>query len=122
MAKPSEAQAISELALRSKAHWNYSKDQLAVFRKELTISPDEVGPRRTHVLEDSDRILGFYTLAPLESGEVELEHIFIEPASGSHLVPGIFLHGAGFKIFDGIRQHQHCGGGWEPKRLGQDRT
>jgi GNAT superfamily N-acetyltransferase len=79
IAHASEAQAISDLAFRSKSHWEYTPDQLEVFRGELTITPDQVTQKRAHVAEESGAIVGFYTLAALNENEAELEHIFVDP-------------------------------------------
>jgi N-acetylglutamate synthase-like GNAT family acetyltransferase len=59
--------------------WAYSLEELAVYRTELTIAPEDVVPRRTHVIEERSQIVGFYTLRAREPGAAELEHIFIEP-------------------------------------------
>lgn len=53
---------------------------MAVFRRELTMTEDQILPRRTHVLESEGEIRGFYTLVPHSDTTVELEHLFIEPA------------------------------------------
>jgi GNAT superfamily N-acetyltransferase len=78
-ARADEAARLSALALRSKAHWGYRADHMEVFRAELTVAPEDVGPQRTHVLESEGEIAGFYTLIPLDSGELELGHLFVEP-------------------------------------------
>ena len=54
-AHPEEAAQISELALRSKSHWDYAPEQLEVFREELTLTPETIRPHRTHVLLDRRR-------------------------------------------------------------------
>jgi len=78
-ARRGEAALISSLALRSKAHWNYSKEQLDVFAHELTIRPEDIAGRRTHVVESDGIVVGFYALCSITSEVVELEHLFIEP-------------------------------------------
>jgi len=79
-AVPEEAEWISALALRSKAHWGYSPEQMSVFSRELTLSPTDIAARRAHVLEENGRIVGFYTLATRAEGDAELEHLFVEPS------------------------------------------
>src|SRR5581483_9656510 len=78
-ARPDEAAAISALALRSKAHWGYSPDAMAVFQAELTLSPAEVLTGRAHVVEEEGQLVGFYTLRARGQGVIELEHLFVEP-------------------------------------------
>jgi GNAT superfamily N-acetyltransferase len=92
-ALPSEAATLSALALRSKAHWHYSAEQLEVFREELVIGPDEIQPKRVHVFAEHAVILGFYSLSPLPDRVMELEHLFVEPAAhGRGMGSRLFAH------------------------------
>jgi GNAT superfamily N-acetyltransferase len=79
-AVPAEAPTISTLAIRSKAHWGYTPERMAVFGLELTIAPEQIVPRRTHVLTVAGALRGFYTLKPRGRGVLELEHLFVDPA------------------------------------------
>lgn len=47
---PEEAPDISELAIRSKAHWGYDDTFLDAFREELTVPEDRIVPKRTQVV------------------------------------------------------------------------
>lgn len=73
-----EAEALSELALRSKGHWGYDEAFLAACREELRLHPGEVAVRRTTVAEQDGRILGFATLEG-DGPEGELGMLFVEP-------------------------------------------
>jgi len=73
-----DATTISELALRSKSHWNYTGEQMAVFREELTFTKKELRSRIAFGLDRAGVLIGFYTLV-VESSLAELEHIFIDP-------------------------------------------
>ncbi|WP_306323103.1 MULTISPECIES: GNAT family N-acetyltransferase [unclassified Streptomyces] len=78
-ARPDEAERLSALALRSKAHWGYDEAFMAACVDELTLRPDEITRRRTTVAEDADgRLLGLATLegAP-PVGELGL--MFVDP-------------------------------------------
>ncbi|MFF3259601.1 GNAT family N-acetyltransferase [Streptomyces sp. NPDC002932] len=77
-AHPSEAVELTELALRSKAYWGYDEEFLAACRAELTMEPDEIGPRRTAVAEEDGRVLGFTTLEEAPPTGV-LGMMFAEP-------------------------------------------
>ncbi|MDJ0785588.1 MAG: GNAT family N-acetyltransferase [Myxococcota bacterium] len=104
VAEPSEAQAISALAVRSKAHWDYTPEQMAVFSEELRVLPEQVAERHAHVAEDGG-LLGFYTLLPLEDGRVELEHLFVEPAAlGCGLGRALFEHACACAARLGFRE------------------
>lgn len=77
-ALPSEAAELTELALRSKAYWGYGAEFLAACRAELTMGPDDIGPRRTAVAEEDGRVLGFTTLEEAPPTGV-LGMMFAEP-------------------------------------------
>lgn len=77
----SEASAISDLALRSKAHWGYNQKQMAVFADELRVTPAALRRHETFVAEDQERLLGFYSLASFEGDQIELGHLFVEPSA-----------------------------------------
>ena len=77
--KPEDAAAVSQLAIRSKSVWGYSSEQMAVFRKELTITGAEIGNKIANAATIGGQLIGFYTLRPGDD-EAELEHIFVDPA------------------------------------------
>ncbi|GAB2834720.1 GNAT family N-acetyltransferase [Streptomyces daliensis] len=107
-ARPEEAGALSELALRSKAHWGYDEAFLAACRDELTLHPAEIIRRRTLVAVDEDggagagagagdvaggeRLLGFTTLEGIPTLAV-LGMMFVEPdAMGRGVGSRLFRH------------------------------
>ncbi|MGP3982930.1 GNAT family N-acetyltransferase [Streptomyces sp. KR80] len=61
-AQADEAGILSELALRSKAHWGYDTVFLAECREELTLRPSEIEARRATVAERDGHIVGFVTV------------------------------------------------------------
>ena len=61
-ARPDEAGLLSDLAVRSKAHWGYDDEFLAGSRIKLAIRPDEVVPWRVTVAEVDGAVAGFYAL------------------------------------------------------------
>jgi GNAT superfamily N-acetyltransferase len=77
-ARPDEAGMLSDLAVRSKAHWGYDEEFLAGSRIQLAVQPDEVARRRVTVAEVDGAVVGFYSLegAP-PVGELGL--MFVEP-------------------------------------------
>jgi len=80
-AAASEADTLSALALRSKAHWGYSYDFIESCRAELTYSPKLIESDNVIfvVAERLSVIAGFYALETLEGGLFELEALFVEP-------------------------------------------
>lgn len=80
-AHASEATALSELALRSKAHWGYSSEFLEAVRAELSYDEKQLRSERMRffVLESAGRPVGFYALEHRSGPEVELDSLFVEP-------------------------------------------
>jgi GNAT superfamily N-acetyltransferase len=77
-AGPHEAEALSALALRSKALWDYDADFLEACRGPLTLSPEYVDECPVYVVEHAGRIAGFYGLRG-ESPVVRLEYLYVDP-------------------------------------------
>lgn len=79
---------LSELAIRSKAHWGYSPAFIADCREELTYSRAQLeGTDYTFaVAERFGEAVGFYALGRVSAAEVELEALFVEPA---HIGTGV---------------------------------
>lgn len=91
-ARTEEAQQLSELAYRSKAHWGYDDQFLARCRDPLTVSPGNIVEGRVFVLEDQGRVRGFYELTG-EGPEKELTFLFVEPADiGRGYGRALWLH------------------------------
>ncbi|MDX2137309.1 MAG: GNAT family N-acetyltransferase [Chloroflexota bacterium] len=86
-ARAHEAAPLTELALRSKAHWGYDADFLTACRPLLTVSTDSITHRWVYVVESDGQIAGFYSLQP-PAETTELDMLFVEP---SHIGGG---HGA----------------------------
>jgi len=80
-ARPDEAAALTELVLRSKAHWGYGEEFLVLCREELALRPEELKTLRTHVAErDGVPPLGVFTIrGPPPEGT--LEHLYVEPSA-----------------------------------------
>jgi N-acetylglutamate synthase-like GNAT family acetyltransferase len=84
-ARPDEADFISDLAVRSKAHWGYDDDFLAGSRIQLAVKPDEVVRRRVTVAERDGVVVGFYALEGDPPVGV-LDLMFVDPG---HLRAGV---------------------------------
>jgi GNAT superfamily N-acetyltransferase len=77
-ATASEAELLTELALRSKGHWGYDAEFLRDCRVDLTVTPQFIRSSPVYLLEEEGRVAGFYSLSG-EGVEVELMHLFVEP-------------------------------------------
>ena len=74
-----EAPLLSGLAMRSKGYWGYDDAFLSACEKELTVSEAELANNPGYVIEDSERVIGFYILEPFSKSKVELSFLFVEP-------------------------------------------
>ncbi|SDY97787.1 Acetyltransferase (GNAT) domain-containing protein [Amycolatopsis xylanica] len=79
-AEPHEADAITALARRSKAHWGYSQEFLDRVRDILVVHPEQIHDDRVVVADRDGALLGFYRIdGKPPSGE--LADLFLDPAS-----------------------------------------
>ncbi|MGH8012789.1 MAG: GNAT family N-acetyltransferase [Candidatus Binataceae bacterium] len=74
-----EAGALTELALRSKAHWGYDAAFMADARKEIALTADDLARLTAYGLELSGRLAGFYALRPHPDEIVELHDLWMDP-------------------------------------------
>lgn len=77
-ARVTEADVLTDLALRSKAHWGYDADFLAACRDELTVAANDVERRRAMVADRDGHVLGFATLEG-EPPTGVMGMMFVEP-------------------------------------------
>ena len=75
-----EAELLSAVAFRSKAHWGYSPEFMEACRDELTYSPGEIlAQDSTYVVADAaGSIAGFVALVKLDSESAELDPIAVQ--------------------------------------------
>ena len=91
-ARATEAGILTELALRSKAHWGYDAQFLEACRDELTVAANEVTRRRALVADRDGHILGFTTLQG-EPPTGVLGMMFVDPqAIGQGIGRLLFEH------------------------------
>ena len=74
-----EAEDLSALAMRSKAHWGYSAEFMQACRQELTYSADYIRDNPVFVAEDKANVVGFYAFERVSAGVAELTAMFVEP-------------------------------------------
>jgi GNAT superfamily N-acetyltransferase len=77
-ARPEEAQALRELAHRSKAYWPYDARFLEAVAPMLILEPRHVRTQEVHVLELDGRVAGWHRVT-FHSEGAELEDLWLEP-------------------------------------------
>lgn len=84
-ARPDEAGALTELTMRSKAHWGYDAEFMADARADLEVVPDRFLPDfHVYIMETNKEVIGFCSLCPVDIRTVELTHLFIQPQHIGH--------------------------------------
>jgi len=80
-ASPGEAALLSALALRSKAHWGYSRDFIKSCEDEITYQPGQISGDTFDfvVIENEVTIMGFYAIECVSKTEYELDALFVDP-------------------------------------------
>lgn len=92
---PEEAEALSELAWRSKEYYGCTLEMMNCFRDFLTLTHDFLENNPSYVIEDVENgdILGFYSLERDEPGEVCMRHYWVVPErAGTETGQILFLH------------------------------
>ncbi len=77
-ARLDEANPLTELAMRSKAHWGYDREFMQACRATLRVTTKLIRRADVYVAELEGRVVGFYSLAPWNS-DTELYHFFVDP-------------------------------------------
>lgn len=78
-ASPNLATDLSDLTFRAKAHWNYSAEQLASWRDDLTISPEYFQTHNVFVAHIDSQLVAYYAYSEISATMVLLDNIFVEP-------------------------------------------
>lgn len=79
-ARPEEAEALTELIMRSKAHWGYSQDLLDGWRPQLAITAAIIERDPVFCAEIHETLAGVAHLKMLSATEALLDDLFVEPA------------------------------------------
>lgn len=104
-AKVEDLQILTEIAIKSKAFWNYTVEQIDSWREDLTVSQERYAAWEVYKYVDQNEIAGFYCLN-LDHAENTscLEFLFILPefigkAIGSQLLQHAFQESRNYEKF-----------------------
>ncbi|MFQ5972663.1 MAG: GNAT family N-acetyltransferase [Alphaproteobacteria bacterium] len=84
-ARSDEADALTDLNMRSKAVWGYDRAFMEASRPVLTVTPALIDKFPVYVYEVGGRVLGCYALG-LDGPAADIELFFVDP---DHLREGI---------------------------------
>ncbi len=94
-AQTGEAQSLSALAMRSKAHWGYDAQFMDKVRRLLTFTEADLVGSVVYVLSIDDQALGVYRITGTPP-EGELEDLWLDPSLiGRGLGRSLFEHALG---------------------------
>lgn len=74
-----DAGKLTELTIRSKSHWNYSKEQLQEWKEELTISAEYIDRNLVYKLIENENLVGYYSIIILNQEDLNLDNLFVDP-------------------------------------------
>lgn len=82
-ARVDEAEALTALSMRSKAHWGYDAEFMRLSAASLTMTAEMIAAGLVVVAEnDAGLVIGVGAIAPMEeAGSYDLERLFVEPAA-----------------------------------------
>jgi GNAT superfamily N-acetyltransferase len=92
-ALPQQALELSEIALKAKGYWGYSRQQLEQWRSEfLTVSPEYIELNRVWVALVDQQPVGFAAVEQ-QGAEAMLDHLWVLPDYiGRGIGRRLFLH------------------------------
>ena len=80
IARPNEAEALSSLCRRSKAHWGYDDAFMALSHNSLTVTEKQIEDGDVWIAEVCGELVGMVALAKMdEPSLVDLDKLFVEP-------------------------------------------
>ena len=94
-AQAGESALLSRIAFESKSHWPYTAAQLALWRKDLSITEDSIARHPVWVAQGEGAVAdGFFVLLPAPQHWV-LEHFWVRPAAmGQGVGKALLAHAA----------------------------
>ena len=75
----SDAKKLTEIALKSKAFWGYSDEQIKSWIKDLTVSEKMIQEMNAYKFVSNHKTVGFYILNQPKENSIELEFLFVLP-------------------------------------------
>ncbi len=104
LAKPQEADVLSQIAIAAKGHWNYPQHWMELWRPQLTFAIEYFEQYESWLAEAEGMPIAFYTLQDRDA-IAWLDNLFVMPTYiGKGVGKQLFLHavevarGRGYKI------------------------
>ena len=92
LAKPEEADVLSQIAIPAKGYWKYPEHWMELWRPQLMLTLKYVEQNESWVAEEGGISIAFYTLQE-KDGKAWLDNLFVLPTYiGKGLGKKLFLH------------------------------
>ena len=79
-ALPDEAEALNAVVVRSKGYWGYAQPVVEAYRSFLSLGPEKIEQSPVYCAEVGGAIVGVSHFNTVGQAEVELFHLFVDPA------------------------------------------
>lgn len=83
-AEISDARQLTELTIASKSYWGYSYEQIKSWETDLTITSEYIQNYQVFKIENTSRIIGYYSFFKKSSTQIQLDNLFILPSNIGH--------------------------------------
>jgi GNAT superfamily N-acetyltransferase len=80
-----DAEALTAIAYAAKRHWRYPEEWIALWRRELTFTPEFIERYPVYGAVDGNALVGVYALL-FSASDCELEHFWVAP---THMGAGV---------------------------------
>jgi len=88
-----EIDALTSLAMKSKAYWGYDYTFMRSCVEELTVTKEHLSDHTIYVAEYKKELIGFYILQQINHQYIEMTFMFVDPLHiGSGLGKLLFNH------------------------------
>jgi len=77
-ARATDVARLTDLAHAAKRHWGYAESDLALWRADLTVTPERLAEDLYFCAEVDGAIVGFHAVS-LDGDAAELEHLWVDP-------------------------------------------
>ncbi|CAM1371156.1 GNAT family acetyltransferase [Tenacibaculum litoreum] len=74
-----DANLLTKIAISSKAHWGYSKEQMELWKDDLTVTPKMFADCNIYKFQVNDITAGFYVLYRANIRTSFLDFLFVTP-------------------------------------------
>ncbi|WGH74078.1 GNAT family N-acetyltransferase [Tenacibaculum tangerinum] len=74
-----DAEKLTEIALKAKAYWGYTKEQMEVWRDDLTVTTKMFDECNIYKFQIQNTIVGFYVLYRANIRTSFLDFLFVSP-------------------------------------------